>query len=65
MILGYDIGVPGMCVGEIRTLTVPPWYAYGEDGIEDLIPGGATLFFTVELMKVEPAAPEPPPHDEN
>ena len=50
--MGYDIGVPGMCEGEIRTLTVPPRFAYGDEGVPPKIPGGATLHFTVELVKV-------------
>ena len=33
VIQGYEKGVPGMCKGEIRTLTVPPHLGYGERGM--------------------------------
>merc|ERR1711976_17069 len=52
VIQGYEKGVPGMCKGEIRTLTVPPHLGYGERGVGGVIPGGATLHFTVELVKI-------------
>ena len=51
VIQGYERGVPGMCKGEKRTLTVPPHLAYGDRGVGD-IPGGSTLHFTVELIDV-------------
>jgi FK506-binding protein 2 len=41
-----------MCVGEKRTLTIPPEYGYGERGIGP-IPGGATLIFETELVQIE------------
>jgi FKBP-type peptidyl-prolyl cis-trans isomerase len=45
-----------MCKGETRTLTVPSFLAYGENGIPAAgIPGGATLHFTVELVEVKKA----------
>ena len=53
MIQGYERGVPGMCEGETRVLIVPAELGYGEHGIQGVIPGGATLHFTVELMKIE------------
>ena len=52
VIQGYEIGVPGMCKGETRTLTVPPHLAYGDNGVSGVIPGKATLHFTVELMDI-------------
>ena len=33
VIQGYEQGVPGMCKGETRTLTVPPRFGYGTAGI--------------------------------
>jgi FKBP-type peptidyl-prolyl cis-trans isomerase len=53
VIQGYERGVPGMCQGETRTLTVPSHLAYGAGGVPQAgIPGGATLHFTVELVAV-------------
>ncbi len=52
VIPGYEQGVPGMCEGETRALTVPPELGYGEEGYPGIIPGGATLHFTVELVQI-------------
>lgn len=32
LIPGMDKGLLGMCVGEKRIITIPPFLAYGEDG---------------------------------
>ena len=53
MIKGWDEGIVGMCVGEKRKLTVPPELAYGDQGAGDVIPGGATLVFDIELIDTE------------
>ena len=53
VIKGWEQGVVGMCVGEKRRLIVPPTLGYGDQGAGDIIPGGATLHFDVELMGVE------------
>ena len=39
VIRGWSLGVMGMCVGEIRKLTIPAHLAYGEWGAGPLIPG--------------------------
>jgi len=52
VIKGWDEAVPGMKVGEVRNLTVPPAAGYGALG-KDPIPPNATLHFEIELMKVE------------
>jgi FKBP-type peptidyl-prolyl cis-trans isomerase len=52
VIKGWDEGVAGMKVNEVRRLTVPPDLAYGREG-RAKIPPNATLLFDVELMKVE------------
>lgn len=33
VVLGMDIGLRDMCVGEKRTVVVPPHLAYGEAGV--------------------------------
>ncbi|CAF1032139.1 unnamed protein product [Adineta ricciae] len=51
VIKGWDQGVAQMSKGERATLTCPPDYAYGSDGVGDgLIPGNSTLIFDVELL---------------
>jgi FKBP-type peptidyl-prolyl cis-trans isomerase len=53
VIKGWDLGVEGMKVGGKRKLTIPAPLAYGDKAIGDVIPPGSTLYFQVELVKVE------------
>jgi FKBP-type peptidyl-prolyl cis-trans isomerase len=55
---GLEQGVEGMRLFGRRELIVPPHLAYGEAGMEPLIPPDAALRFEVELMEIRPA-PEP------
>jgi FKBP-type peptidyl-prolyl cis-trans isomerase len=57
VIRAWDEGVATMSKGEKCILTASPEYAYGEDGIEGVIPPNATLIFEVELFEIETAAP--------
>lgn len=53
VIKGWDQGIVGMKEGGKRKLTIPASLGYGEAGSGAKIPGGATLVFEVELLKVE------------
>ena len=50
---GWDQGLQGICVGEKRELTVPPYLAYGKKSAGPDVPPGSTLHFEVECLKIE------------
>ncbi len=53
VIKGWDQGVAGMAIGELRELTIAPDMGYGNRGAGNLIPPGATLVFEVELFDLQ------------
>jgi FKBP-type peptidyl-prolyl cis-trans isomerase len=53
VIQGWDMGLMGVCEGEKRKLVIPSNLGYGDNGAPPTIPGGATLVFEVEVMKIE------------
>lgn len=57
VIRGWDQGVVGMQVGEVRELTIAPDMAYGDRQVGNLIPPGSTLVFEVELLDL--TGPQP------
>ena len=52
VIQGWEQGVNGMKVGEMRRLTIPADLGYGATGAGDVIPPHATLVFDIELLTV-------------
>jgi len=53
VIKGWDQGLLGMCVGEKRTLTIPPNLGYGARGSPPKIPANSVLKFDCELIAIE------------
>lgn len=49
---GWDESFSSMKVGERRKIVLPPRLAYGDRGAGGIIPGGATLYFDVELLGI-------------
>ena len=53
LIEGWEQGLIGMKEGGERNLTIPSDLGYGDVGApENGIPGGATLFFEIELLEI-------------
>ncbi len=52
VIPGWDQGVLDMCVGQRRTIEVPPHLAYGKEGVQHVIPPCAVLTFKVQLVNI-------------
>ena len=52
VIEGWEKGVIGMKVGEIRELKIPSSMGYGESG-NGAIPGNAGLIFKIELLEIK------------
>jgi len=51
VIKGWDDNLLDMCIGEKRTLTIPPEFGYGQRAMGP-IPAGSTLIFETELMGI-------------
>ncbi|XP_047664031.1 peptidyl-prolyl cis-trans isomerase FKBP10 [Tachysurus fulvidraco] len=52
LISGMVQGLMGMCVGEKRSIIIPPFLAYGEKGYGGKVPAHATVVFDVLLIDV-------------
>uniref|UniRef100_A0A7M4EVL8 peptidylprolyl isomerase n=1 Tax=Crocodylus porosus TaxID=8502 RepID=A0A7M4EVL8_CROPO len=58
VVLGMDMGLRDMCVGERRRVVIPPHLGYGEHGVEGEVPGSAVLVFDIELLELVSGLPE-------
>jgi FKBP-type peptidyl-prolyl cis-trans isomerase FkpA len=54
LIPGWQLAVPEMGVGDTIEIAVPSDFGYGPEGTGP-IPGGATLFFKIELLAIRGA----------
>ncbi len=52
VIPGWDLGIIGMKLGEVRRLYIPSKYAYGEQGKKP-IPPNTNLVFEIELLEIK------------
>lgn len=57
LILGWQLGIPGMKVGGVRRITIPYQLAYGEQEIpgpdgQPLIPAKSNLVFSIEMLAI-------------
>ena len=53
VIAGWEVGVPGMRVGGVRQLVIPPSMGYGRSGSPPVIPPNAVLVFEVSAVGVQ------------
>jgi peptidylprolyl isomerase len=53
LIPGWSIGLTGVKVGSRVLLQIPPAYGYGAEGSGSTIPGNATLWFVIDVLKVQ------------
>lgn len=49
---GFEYGLEGCCVGEQRTIVIPPHLAYGERGHPPYIPPNAALKFHLKVLDI-------------
>lgn len=54
MMPAFNEGVIGMKPGGRRLLMVPPVFAYGDRGVDDVIPPNSSLILLVDLLAVNP-----------
>lgn len=60
VIPGWQNGIPGMKVGGVRLLGIPPDQAYGSQGSEPAIAPDETLWFVVTVNSATPASATTP-----
>ena len=53
LVPGWKIGLTGVKVGSRVLLEIPPAYGYGAEGSGAKIPGNATLWFVIDVVKAK------------
>jgi peptidylprolyl isomerase len=53
LVPGWKIGLAGVKVGSRVLLQIPPAYGYGAQGSGSTIPGNATLWFVIDVVKAK------------
>lgn len=53
LVKGWAIGLEGVPVGSRVLLEIPPAYGYGAQGSGSAIPGNATLWFVIDVVKAQ------------
>ena len=53
LVQGWKIGLAGVKVGSRVLLQMPPAYGYGAEGSGSSIPGNATLWFVIDVVKAK------------
>jgi FKBP-type peptidyl-prolyl cis-trans isomerase FkpA len=52
VIMGWQLGIPKLGLGDSATLYIPSSMAYGQEGVQGAIPPNAILVFNVELTGI-------------
>ena len=60
----WDQGFIGLATGAKADLICPPDYAYGNRAMGSTIPANSPLLFSIEVVKIEPAAKKEEPKKE-
>ena len=55
VILGWEVSIPTMSVGEISSVTIQPNYAFGAKGVPPMIGPNETIICELELLNIIPS----------
>jgi len=50
---GWDRALAGMCNGEVKRAYIPPHLAYGEKGLEGVVPPNEVIAIDIEMVKIQ------------
>ena len=52
VIEGWEVAVASMSLGQLAEVTVPHYFAYGDEGYPPMVPPKSTLVFRIELLDI-------------